>query len=137
METEFINALKAQVNLSAASQLAHWNVDGPEFYQFHLLFERVYETVNGKIDALAEQDRGQGIEIPCKIFTDVPDVEWSTAVELAKEIYDLVVEFQSELKKLHSSADDASEYGLLNVIEDILSDCNTLTYLLGSVTKKL
>ncbi len=136
MESEFIDVLTAQNSLSGAAQLAHWNSEGTDFYHFHLLFERVYETASAKIDTMAEQARGKGIQIPAKIFNDVPEIEWSTCSELAKEIQSLVEDLCDSLDKLHKKADDKGEYGILNVVEDIMSDCNTLKYLLGSVNSE-
>ncbi len=111
MESAFIDALTAQVNLSSSAQLAHWNSEGEHFFHFHLLFERVYETVSEKVDTLAEQARGQGVEIPAKIFNSVPEIEWETLPELAKEIENLVDEFSKALDSLHEECDKKSHYG--------------------------
>lgn len=137
MESAFIDVLKAQSSLAGAAQLAHWNSEGIDFYQFHLLFERIYETAAAKIDTMAEQARGKRIEIPAKIFNDVPELEWSNCKELAKEVFGLVEDLCKALSKLHEKCDDAGEYGILNVVEDVMSDCNTMKYLLGSVTEEL
>ena len=136
MESAFIDALTAQVNLSSSAQLAHWNCEGEQFFHFHLLFEKVYETASGKIDRLAEQARGQGVEIPAKIFGSVKEIEWETLSELAKEVEKLVDELCEALDSLHEECDKKSHFGILNVVEDIMSDCNTLKYLLGSVNKE-
>jgi DNA-binding ferritin-like protein len=136
MEKEFVDVLTCQNNLAGAAQLAHWNSEGIDFYQFHILFERVYETASAKIDVMAEQARGKGVQIPAKIFNDVPEIEWSNCSELAKEIRSLVDDLCSDLDKLHKKADEENEYGVLNVVEDIMSDCNTLKYLLGSVNSE-
>lgn len=137
METAFIDALTAQYNLAGAAQLAHWNSVGENFYEYHLLFMRIYETAEEKIDTLAEQARGKGIEIPAKIFNSVPEIEWDDCVDLSKEILKLVDELCDALNDLHEECDKKSEYGILNVIEDIMSDCNTMKYLLGSVVNKI
>ena len=137
METAFIEALTAQYNLAGAAQLAHWNSVGTDFYQFHLLFERVYKTVEEKIDVLAEQARGKGIEIPAKIFSSVPEIDWDDCTDLSKEILKLVDDLCKSLDGLHEECDKKNEYGILNVVEDIMSDCNTMKYLLGSVANKI
>jgi len=136
MDKEFINALKAQNNLSGCAQLAHWAADGINSYSFHLLFGRIYETASAKLDVLAEQARGNNVEITAEIFTGVPDIEWSTCEELTKEIYGMVEEYQKALEKLHAKADDQSKFGVLNVVEDLMSDVNSMLFLLGSVDKK-
>jgi DNA-binding ferritin-like protein len=36
-------------------QTSHWQTKGPAYYGNHLLFQRLYESVQGEIDALAEK----------------------------------------------------------------------------------
>lgn len=40
--------------------MAHWNVRGSNFYECHLLFDRVYDSLNGLMDGLIERLRGCG-----------------------------------------------------------------------------
>ena len=136
METSFIDLLTAQRNFIGAAHLGHLNVDGPNFYQFHLLFGRVYEIVEGKFDATAELARGYGIEIPAKIFHDVPEIEWSTCEELTKEIYKVAEDLCDAMKELHESADDKGEYAVLSFVESLMEDAAKIKYLLGSVNKE-
>jgi DNA-binding ferritin-like protein len=133
MKILFIQALELQNNLLGASRLAHWNSEGLDFYQFHLLFERIYGIVEEKVDLLAEQARGMRVEIPASIFNSVPELEWETCKDLAEFISNLNQEFKAGLIRLRKEADGAEEYGVVNVIEDILSDCNTIHYLLSSI----
>jgi starvation-inducible DNA-binding protein len=35
----------------------HWNVEGSDFYEFHLIFERIYTEVYESIDTFAEELR--------------------------------------------------------------------------------
>ena len=136
MEKEFLAVLTSQYNLAGAAKLAHWNSVGTDFYHFHLLFERVYNMIDEKIDVVAEQARGKGVEITASIFTEVPEIDWDTCQELADEVLKLVDNLQESLDELHKKADDKSEYGILNVVEDIMSDVNSARYLLGSVNSK-
>jgi starvation-inducible DNA-binding protein len=45
----------------------HWNVEGPLFYQLHLLFERIYTEVYESIDTFAEQLRAKQIYAPASL----------------------------------------------------------------------
>lgn len=137
MNTIFLQALELQNNLLGASRLAHWNIEGSNFYQFHLLFERIYETVESKVDVLAEQARGLGIEIKAYIFNSVPEIDWSTSQDLCEELLKLNKEFQDGLERLREEAEDSKMYGVVNVVEDILTDCNVISYLLNSVLNDL
>lgn len=139
METEFVDALTKLASFTYAAQLSHFNVtgEGGEFYSLHLLFQRVYEMSGSYIDKMAEQARGSKIEIPAKMFHDVPELEWSTGTELVTELYDVAEEVCEALDKLHGKADDESEYGVLNLIEAAMTDFRSIKFLLGSSCGKM
>lgn len=137
MEEIFLQALELQNNLLGASRLAHWNIEGSDFYQFHLLFERIYGMVDGQVDGLAEQARGLGIEIKAKVFNSVPEIDWANSQELCEALLELNVAFKGGLERLREEAEDSRLYGVVNVVEGILSDCNIISYLLNSVLNEL
>lgn len=138
MESAFIKVLSKLCSVANAARLAHWNVTGKEdFYQMHLLFERIYGMAEANIDQFAEQCRGSGYEIPADIFHDVPELEWSTAVELAGELHGVVEILCKALDKLHEESDNKNEYGILNIVENMMTEARTMKYLLGSACGKL
>jgi starvation-inducible DNA-binding protein len=54
--TEYAYVLKAQ--------FCHWNVEGPDFVQFHELFGKIYEEAYSSIDDFAEKLRSMGAYTP-------------------------------------------------------------------------
>lgn len=52
------------VTLAQQAKGYHWNVKGPEFVQFHSLFDAIYEDVHDAIDPLAENIRKIGFDAP-------------------------------------------------------------------------
>ena len=42
-------------DLYSQTKQAHWNLRGPRFYQFHLLFDRLAEAVEKHLDTIAER----------------------------------------------------------------------------------
>jgi starvation-inducible DNA-binding protein len=46
------------------AQNFHWNVEGPDFKQYHDLFAGIYEEVYGAIDTLAEEVRAANAYAP-------------------------------------------------------------------------
>jgi starvation-inducible DNA-binding protein len=42
-------------DLHSQTKQAHWNLRGPRFYQFHLLFDRLAESVEKHLDTIAER----------------------------------------------------------------------------------
>jgi starvation-inducible DNA-binding protein len=87
--SEYAFALKAQ-NF-------HWNVEGPLFYQHHLLFERIYDEVYDSIDTFAEQLRALQIYTPASLskFSMLTKVEDENSVP----------EFQDMLRELLADSD--------------------------------
>lgn len=49
--------IKALNDATMVSLLSHWNVRGPNFFECHLLFERVYKDLSGLMDGLVESLR--------------------------------------------------------------------------------
>jgi starvation-inducible DNA-binding protein len=45
----------------------HWNVEGSDFYEFHLIFERIYTEVYESIDDFAEELRSTRIYTPASL----------------------------------------------------------------------
>ena len=45
--------------LMAQTHLAHWNVEGPNFFQLHTAFQAQYEELFGAIDEIAERVRAR------------------------------------------------------------------------------
>jgi len=46
--------------LYTKTKKAHWNVEGPDFYNKHLFFEQQYEALDEVVDAVAERIRTLG-----------------------------------------------------------------------------
>lgn len=139
METEFIDALTKLCSVASAARLCHWNISGKgnNFYSYHLLFEKIYDLAKAEIDGLAEQARGSNVEIPAKVFHDVAEIEWSTGDDMAEELHEIVEELCDALDSLHKKADSADEFGVLNVVEGLMTQARVMRYLLGSTTGEL
>ena len=64
MNEEFVvyanKVVKYLNDATIVSRLSHWNVRGPNFYEAHLLFERVYNDLGEEMDGIVEQLRACG-----------------------------------------------------------------------------
>jgi starvation-inducible DNA-binding protein len=47
-------------DLMSQTKFAHWNVKGPTFYQLHLLFDKLAETLEELVDEIAERTTALG-----------------------------------------------------------------------------
>ena len=133
MELLFNQAVESLHSLLMACRLAHWNVDGVDFYHYHLLFERLYKSLDEKVDGFVEQGRWLGVEIKAEVFNKVPEVEWGTPDGLCEELFNLNGELIEALSRLREECEGVKMLGLVAVVEDLLISCGEVGYLLGSV----
>lgn len=126
--------LKAQNDLVIASRLAHWNVRGMNFYEAHLLFERVYETASDKVDALVEVLRGLGYSPTFEEFKGPGgDLSSYACQDLIRMLIGYATTYYAALIALRDSAEnDRMAVGLVNLVEELAQDCTTLLFLLSS-----
>jgi len=69
-------ALADTYALALKTQNYHWNVESPNFYGLHKLFEEQYVDAHGAIDDLAERIRALGAPAPggLRVFLDMTKV---------------------------------------------------------------
>jgi starvation-inducible DNA-binding protein len=77
----------------------HWNVEGPDFKQYHDLFGGIYEEVYSSIDPFAEQIRAAGGYAPGSLqrFSMLTQIEDEAKVPMA---LDMVVELMEDSDKM-------------------------------------
>ena len=72
MNEEFVvlsNKIVKYLNdATIVSRLAHWNVRGNNFYECHLMFERIYKDLNKQMDPIIEQLRACGFNPDFDLF---------------------------------------------------------------------
>jgi len=128
------NVLKAQNDLSIAARMAHWSVRGPNFYESHLLFGRIYETAGDKTDTLVEVLRPLGYNPSFEEFAG-PGGELASfaAPELVNFLMGYCTTYYAALVKLReASKDDKMFVGLVNLLEQLCEDANGIMYLLAA-----
>ncbi|MDY0988294.1 DNA starvation/stationary phase protection protein [Flavobacterium sp. CFBP9031] len=53
--------------LYTKTKRAHWNVEGPDFYNKHLFFEQQYDAIDKIVDTVAERIRALGHYAPATL----------------------------------------------------------------------
>lgn len=112
----------------------HWNVTGPDFYQQHLLLQRIYEILDGFTDRLAEHIRGMG-RVPgaFSVYIQLSSVQEDLSIPPALTMLsNLLVDAQTLKADLLTAAESTSNQGTLNLLGDIDESLDTVIYLLGS-----
>lgn len=104
------------------AQNFHWNVEGPDFFQYHGLFGSIYEEVYGSIDVLAEQIRALGAYSPGSFarFSELSDIEDQVEIPSARAMIEkllvdntIVLEL---LERCFELAEANHKHGLSDVI---------------------
>lgn len=123
---ELVQALKKVLANEFAfflkAQNFHWNVEGPDFYQYHGLFGSIYEEVYGSIDVLAEQIRALGAYSPGSFarFSELSDIEDQVEIPSSKSMIEkLLVDntiILEQLERCFELAEANHKHGLSDVI---------------------
>ena len=125
---QLINALKiafaSEYAFALKAQNFHWNTEGADFLEFHMLFENIYDEVYSSIDAFAENIRKSGGYTPASLSK----FSMLTVVEDENNILDaraMTAELLADSDKLaqmmamvYKMADGAGEYGLSNFLAE-------------------
>lgn len=102
----------------------HWNVEGPDFMQYHALFENVYTDAWGAVDGLAEHIRALNSYAPGSFsrFSQLSVIDEQinipVAMKMIKEIEQDNARLKDELRKAQGMAERVGETGLANYIQD-------------------
>ena len=126
--------LKTKHNLAITARLAHWSVRGQDYYESHLLFERIYSEAEEHTDTLVEVMRGLGYtptfdefagpggKLPAFSRAELTDL----LLERAATYYSTLIGFRDSLEG------NPMAVGLINLLEDLAQTCNVIIYLLSA-----
>lgn len=119
---KFHNQLKiafaSQYAFAIKAQNFHWNVEGPDFYQLHKLFEDIYGEVYGTVDEFAENIRKVKSYAPASLYrfstlTNIDDeVEILTPEQMVSELLADAEKMQEIMKMLFMESEKLHHHGL-------------------------
>ena len=148
-EVELKKYLALMKALQNYYQHAHWISKGEPYYGDHLLFERLYGSLNEQIDSLAEKMVGLGgdhfvcvktvMGITSKILSHVPEMDDNTlGYELAKSSLKLEKMFLAMTKSLYSKMkeDGSLTLGLDDMLMSLYNEHEGNVYLLQQRVKR-
>lgn len=102
----------------------HWNVEGPDFLEYHNLFGKIYEEVYSSIDDFAEKIRSLGSYMPGSYtrFSMLSQIEDETDVlpkeAMLSELYDDNEKLIKVLKMVYDLAEQVGEHGFSNFLAE-------------------
>lgn len=119
----------------------HWNVEGPDFTQYHDFLGKFYEEVFNSIDAYAELIRTMNQYAPTSLkrlielstiqeIDNIPD-----AIDMLKAIRMDNDRLLATLVKAYDEAEKASEFGISNYLQDRIQAHEKHAWMLRAITK--
>lgn len=109
---------------SLKAQNFHWNVEGPDFSQYHDLFAKIYEEVYGAVDVIAERVRTLNAYAPGSFkryaeLSQIEDqVEIPTATAMIQKLLADISIIQQNIKNCYDLAEQNSNHGLSNLMAE-------------------
>ena len=119
----------------------HWNVEGPDFAQYHGFLGDFYESVFDQTDDIAEHIRQLGAYAPTSLgrILELSDIEEEEsipeALEMLRKLKSDNDRFIFHLRAGIAAADQAGEPAVSNFLQDLLSAHQKHAWMLNSFTK--
>jgi starvation-inducible DNA-binding protein len=123
------------------AQNFHWNVEGPDFLEYHDLFGKIYDEVYGSVDNFAEKIRSIGTYVPASLsrFNMLTQVEDQTEV-IPKDQMVMQLAADNEkmvkiLKMAYDIAEAHEEHGFSNFLAERMDAHRKHGWMLRASTK--
>ena len=102
----------------------HWNIEGPNFPQYHALFGTVYDEVYGSVDTLAEHIRQLDSYAPAglKKFVELSTIKDEDQIPSAKGMLEALIRDNDAILKQVEAAYELSEKEKKRGLSNFLAD---------------
>jgi starvation-inducible DNA-binding protein len=127
--------------LANKAQYYHWNVEGPDFVQYHEFFGELYAELSTAVDTLAEHVRQLDAYAPGaqRMLSELTSIQGDATVPAALSmIRQLTSDNEIVLEGLalcYLAAEDQHELGLSNHLQGRIEVHNKHRWMLKSITK--
>ena len=142
MLSDNLKVLLASTNsLSIKAQNFHWNVEGPNFPQYHEFFGNFYEEVYGSVDKIAEYIRTLDSYAPGSLsrYAELTIIEDQTKIPRPNLMFaELLSDNEKMIDLLNacfSSAEEENKQGIANFIAERLDAHEKHSWMLRSILK--
>lgn len=133
--------LATQYALSIKAQNFHWNVEGPDFAQYHEFFGNFYEEVYGAVDKIAEYIRTLQEYSPGSFerFQELSVIPGQTKIPRARLMFEELLANNGTiidlLNQCFASAESENNQGIANFIAERLDAHGKHGWMLRSFLK--
>ena len=120
----------------------HWNVETPDFYQYHKFFQKIYEDAYEAIDPTAEYIRSLGEYAPGSMerFLELSVIQGQTKIPRARlMVEELLADSEimvNLLDQCFAAATQENKQDVANFIAERLSQTNKFAWQLRATLKE-
>ncbi|GGF22589.1 Dps family protein [Flavobacterium limi] len=133
-----IKVLADEFVLYTKTRRAHWNIEGPDFYNKHLFFEKQYEELDEIMDTVAERVRALGHYTPAtlKDFLELTHLseELKEKNDSSGFIKELLLDHESIIiflrENINSIANELQDAGTSDFITGLVEDHEKMAWML-------
>jgi len=125
------------------AQYYHWNIEGPDFPQYHEFFGSLYEEVGGSIDPMAEHIRAVDAYAPGSFarFVALSGIEGDdtipTGLAMAARLLEDNEKLLTMLIDVYKKAEAVDRLGLSNFLQDRIEAHRKHSWMLRATTKRV
>lgn len=125
------------------AQYYHWNVEGPDFPQYHTFFGDIYEEVGDSIDKMAEHIRAVDAYAPGSFarFQSLSSIEGDdtipTGLAMATRLLEDNEKLLTALIDVYKKAEVVDRLGLSNFLQDRIEAHRKHAWMLRATTKRV
>lgn len=119
----------------------HWNIEGPNFPQYHDFLSDFYQDVFGSVDGIAELIRTLNVYAPGTLsrFQSLTTIEESDTVPdsitMMRNLLTENTKILDTLKKTYEMAEEEEQVGVANYLQDRIQAHEKHGWMLRSITK--
>ena len=144
MKREVVQIFQEQLanasDMYSQAKFAHWNVKGDNFYQLHLLFDSVAETVEEQIDPIAERltqlgGVANGTVRQAAASSKIPEYDFSVVgkgMDNVKALSDALGQYAKLMREASEKVDDAGDKPSADFFNQMIVDVEKQLYFLES-----
>ena len=143
MLADALKTLLASTNaISIKAQNFHWNVEGPDFPQYHEFFGNFYEEVYGSVDRTAEYIRTLDSYTPGSLtrYAELSIIQDQTKIPRAELMFAELLEDNAKMIELLNGiftiAEQENKQGIANFIAERLDAHEKHQWMIRSTLKK-
>lgn len=119
----------------------HWNIEGPNFTQYHSFLGDLYDEVFDSIDPLAEHIRTLDVYVPgsCERFKQLSKIQDELLIRTPKEMFNNLLLDNSiligTLNEAFQAATEANKQGIANFLADRIDIHEKHNWMIRSLLK--